>query len=58
MYSLIVIGIGLGAGLVRYFVFNKRKNNRKKLTYYNYRKYEIKYKRINDVISQQSKNGF
>lgn len=57
MYTLIVIGVGLSIGIIRSIAY-KKNNKAKKLKYYNYRKYAIRYKRINNSINEQSKGVF
>ncbi len=57
MYTLVVIGVGLSIGIIRSIAY-KKNNKAKKLKYYNYRKYAIKYKRINNSINEQSKGVF
>lgn len=45
-------------GMGGYILINKKWQNGDKLHYYNYRKYCIKYKKINDQINEASKNQF
>jgi len=59
METAIVIGTTLSIGIIRVIIANRQKGKKsKKIRYYNYRQYEIKYKKLNDSINQQSKNNF
>jgi hypothetical protein len=54
-YNLAIVGIGLSVGIIRCLLLKNKKRS-KKLKYYNYSKYAIKYKKINSNINQQTKS--
>ncbi|WP_164509097.1 hypothetical protein [Clostridium rectalis] len=57
MYTVVIIGTGFIVGIIRCYIYKKNKNSNK-IQYYNYSKYAVKYKRLNNNINQQSKNIF
>lgn len=57
LYPLIIIGFGLGVGIMKCYIAKKNKKS-DKLKYYNYRQYEIRHKKFDKNINEQSKITF
>lgn len=58
MFALIVIGAGIGVSMIRVALYKKGKKKTKKIQYYNYIKYEVKYKKINNAVNERTKGLF
>lgn len=57
MEALIIIGTGLVISAIRIGISKKSgKSKNKKLVYYNYSRFAVKYKKIDDSLNQQSKS--
>jgi len=54
LIALIPVGAGLIIGIVR-IKYNKSGKS-KKIKYYNYSKFEVRYKQIDEALSKQSKS--
>lgn len=57
METLIFLCVGVGIGIIKCTI-SKRNGKTTKLRYYNYRKYAIKYKKINNSLNEESKITF
>lgn len=57
MEFVVIAGVGISVSLFRLLKFKKVKKT-KKLRYYNYAKFEVKYRKINEAINEQSKAMF
>lgn len=57
MFTLFILGTGLAVGIYRCSLY-KKDNKATKVKYYNYSKYSIKHKKLNQSMSEQSKNLF
>lgn len=55
LIALIPVVAGLAIGVVR-IKCGKSSGKSKKIKYYNYSKFEIKYKKIDEALSKQSKS--
>lgn len=58
MELMIVLGVGTTIGIVRIFISKRGGNSGKKLRYYNYSKYTVKHKKLNQSLNEQSKTTF
>jgi len=56
-FTILVLGIGAVVSTVR-IIISKQGKKSKKLVYFNYRKYAIRHKQMNEEINLQSKNRF
>lgn len=57
MDMLIFVGLGTGIGIIR-CIWAKQTKKTSKIKYYNYRKYAIRYRRLNKSLNEESKNTF
>ena len=56
-FTILVLGIGTVVSTAR-IIISKRGKKSKKLVYFNYSKYTIRHKQMNESINLQSKNTF